>query len=75
MDLNWFNLSSPYISRSFRKGWLNGKYLFFRPWNLFNRRSTEGHFWGIGFFQINGGRHMFYIGHSGVSICFIGRTP
>ena len=62
--LNWFNVGSPALL-------LNRLYI--RAWNLHNRVSTDGHFWGIGILQISS-RHLFYIGHDSVSILFIGKT-
>lgn len=64
IDLSWFNWGSP---------WIRIKGLNMRLWNLFNRRSVDGHFWGVGLGQV-GNRHLFYIGHSGKSILFCGKT-
>lgn len=63
----WFNVSGPCfkIGRRARLVWL---------WNAFNRHTADGaHWWGIGVLQV-GNRHLFYVGHNGVSIAFIGRT-
>lgn len=62
MNLRWFNISAPY--------WLIGP-VRLRLWNLFNRRAQDGHYWGLGLLQING-RHLLYIGHSGVGLFFLG---
>lgn len=61
----WFNWSPPF----FRVG---GRPV--KLWNIFNRCSTEGHWWGVGVLQV-GHRHLFFIGWCGVSIMFIGETP
>jgi hypothetical protein len=66
--IKWFNFSSPYFSKT-----IYGKYLFIRLWNFFNRVSKDGHFWGIGLLQI-GNRHLIYVGHSGISLFFIGES-
>ncbi|MGH2352516.1 MAG: hypothetical protein ACRDI2_23790 [Chloroflexota bacterium] len=65
MAMNWCNLSAP---------WLRVGRLRIRLWNLFNRRSTEGHWWGVGLLQI-GQRHLLFVGHCGVRALFVGETP
>ena len=70
MDTNWFNWSAPEIPIRHRK---RGIIAYVWLWNLFNRISTDGHFWGVGVLQIQN-RHLLYIGYNGISICFIGRT-
>jgi hypothetical protein len=60
MNLRWFNWSGP-------------RFCGVRLWNLFNRRSTDGHFWGVGILQWRK-RHLCFIGHCGVSVLFIGET-
>ncbi len=45
-----------------------------RPWNLFRRNSTAGLFWGVGIGQV-GHHHLLYVGHSGISVLFIGHIP
>lgn len=66
----WFNLSGPtFIIRRYP-----ARPIFIWPWGCFNRHAADGdHWWGVGIVQI-GNRHLFYVGHSGVSIFFIGRT-
>jgi hypothetical protein len=64
MNRHWFNISTPHLV-------VRG--VFLKLFNCFNRRSTDGHFWGLGFLQV-GHRHLFYVGHSGVSIGFLGTT-
>lgn len=67
MRLDWFNVSSPYWRIGRRR-------ILIRPWNLFNRRTNDGdHWWGFGLLQI-GRRHLFFVGHCGVSLLFIGQT-
>lgn len=63
---NWFNISSePHIIKK----------RIFKWWNCYNRVCASGnHYWGIGIVQF-GHRHLFYIGHSGIYIFFIGETP
>jgi len=61
MKLNWFNAGA----RIWRIGRLNVRF-----WNLFNRRSTDGHFWGIGILQVNE-RHLLYIGFDKISALWI----
>jgi hypothetical protein len=69
-DLRWFNWSAPGIPiRRGKRGIIGYVWL----WNLFNRVSTDGHFWGVGVLQIQN-RHLFFIGDQGISILFIGRT-
>jgi hypothetical protein len=66
MTLSWFNISAP-PTRPFG--------VFVRAFNAFNRRCADGdHYWGFGLLQI-GHRHLFYVGHSGVSVLFVGRVP
>jgi hypothetical protein len=66
-SLRWFNLSAPH--------WLIAHRVTVCPWNIFNRRTSDGdHFWGVGILQI-GNRHLFAVTFSGVSILFIGRIP
>lgn len=60
VDFNWFNVSF-------------GKVGSFKLFNLFNRVSTDGHWWGFGVFQYRR-RHLFFIGTAGVSVLFIGQT-
>lgn len=60
MDLKWFNASV-----QFRIGKTPIK-----PYNLFNRRSSDGHFWGIGLLQI-GARHLAYIGYDRAYLGFV----
>jgi hypothetical protein len=48
MSLRWFNASAPM--------WRHGGRMV-RLWTLFNRRSTEGHWWGLGLVQV-GNRHL-----------------
>lgn len=64
MDLCWFNWSAPV--------WRIGRTRV-RLWNLFNRRSTQGHWWGVGLLQI-GKRHLLFVGHDGVRALFLGET-
>jgi hypothetical protein len=61
----WFNLSGPtWIIRTRRR-------LFVSPLVLFNRVATFGeHWWGFGVLRINR-RALFYVGHDGVSVCFV----
>jgi hypothetical protein len=83
VDWRWFNASSPFwytpagpYSRYRRWG--------VRLWNVFNRVSTQGHYWGIGVLQVSipyvgwGNRHLFYVGRDDErivwSVLFIGRT-
>ena len=59
--MNWFNAGF-------------GQFGKFKVFNLFNRVAKDGeHWWGVGICQY-GNRHLFYIGHSGVSILWIGTT-
>lgn len=66
---SWFNMS----------GWclllrLGTRTIFVWPWVLFNRVMAEDErWWGIGLLKINR-RALFYVGHSGVSVAFIGCT-
>jgi hypothetical protein len=61
MSFNWFNIGFG------RKG-------KFKLFNLFNRVTSDNqHWWGCGLCQYCQ-RHMFYVGHSGVSILWIGKT-
>lgn len=63
----WFDLGGPCFKVGTRP-------TFVWLWNAFNRHTADGdHWWGIGVLQV-GNRHLCYIGHSGVSIAFIGRT-
>jgi hypothetical protein len=67
--MHWFNWGAREIA--IRR---NGNLIAYMwLWNLFNRVSTDGHFWGVGVLQIQN-RHLSYIGSNGISICFIGRT-
>ena len=54
IDPHWFNASAP-VWR------VNGRMV--RLWNLFKRRSTDGHWWGVGLLQIDSR-----------SLLFVGRT-
>ena len=66
-NLEWFNVSS----RAFKVG-----SVYCKVFNCFNRVNADDegiHWWGIGIGQI-GNRHLFYIGHSGISILYIGTT-
>ncbi len=65
MSRDWFNLSAP---------WCRPGGLWVRLWNVFNRRSTEGHYWGFGLLQIQQ-RHLLYLGHSGAMLLFLGCRP
>ena len=65
VDLKWFN-ANPNLNRT-KKG------TYWSLFNLFNRVSNQGHFWGFGVLQI-GSRHLFFIGSEGVSILFIGKA-
>ena len=68
MTLRWFNVGAP----AFRIG-KRGPLVVL--WNLFNHHTNTGeHWWGAGLLQV-GNRHLFYVGYSGVSLLFIGRTP
>lgn len=53
----WFNLSPDFIHWQL----LSKRMPLIKWWNLFNKHSTWGHFWGIGLLQI-GGRHLLYVG-------------
>lgn len=65
----WFSFSTNAHLRYFGK-----KHLYFKLFNFFNRHTADGdHWWGLGFLQLNK-RHLFYVGHSGVSVLFIGKT-
>lgn len=65
MDWRWFNAGSPNLKIRGRNVWL---------WNAFNRYTSDGeHWWGGGLLQV-GRRHLLYVGHSGVSVLFIGQT-
>ena len=71
-SLRWFNISIPSNFISVRR---NHRPPFLRIAQVFNRHCADGnHFWGFGILQV-GHRHLFYIGHSGISIAFIGRIP
>ncbi len=62
MSWNCFNISPRFI-HTFGVIW--------KPYNCFNRVTSDGdHWWGIGLFQIQG-RHLFYIGSAGLSVLFI----
>lgn len=66
-SLLWFNLGGPcFIVRKPRT-------FFVWPWVLFNRVSTEAHWWGLGVLQV-GKRALFYVGDGGVSFLFFGET-
>lgn len=65
IDLRWYNAGAPWLR-------VPGTKFSLRLWNLFNRRSTDGHFWGVGIVQV-GSRHLLYVGHSGVSVAFVGQ--
>ncbi len=67
--LRWFNISAPALALYCPWG-----HVHLRLWELFNRHSTDGHFWGVGLLQIN---RRFLFGHffSGTSILFFGRVP
>lgn len=61
MNLNWFNAGFGKIGK-------------FKLFNLFRRITNEGeHWWGFGVCQY-GKRHLFYFGHSGISVFWIGQT-
>lgn len=63
----WFNLSGPCFKIGTRP-------YFFWLWNAFNRVTNDDQYWwGFGLF-ITGGRALFYVGHSGISILFLGKT-
>lgn len=64
----WFNISGPcFIVRL-----PHARVTFIHVWTLFNRHTADGeHWWGVGVLQV-GKRHLFYIGHSGVSALFFG---
>lgn len=65
MTINWFNLGCPKIKVFGRNVWL---------WNCFNRKTSDGdHWWGVGLLQV-GSRHLFFVGHCGVSVLFVGKT-
>lgn len=65
----WFDIGGPCFKLNYGR-----RVRFVWLWNLFNRHTADGdHWWGIGVFQI-GNRHLFYVGHNGVSIAFVGRT-
>lgn len=52
MDRHWFNASAKPLL-------IKGRSV--RLWNLFKRRSTEGHWWGVGLLQV-GTRHLLFLG-------------
>lgn len=63
--LRWFNVGAPLIR-------VGGRTV--RLWNLFNRHTNEGdHWWGVGLLQVNR-RHLFFVGHCGISVLFAGQT-
>lgn len=64
----WFNLGGPcFIVR-------RPHTFFVWPWVLFNHVTNDDqHWWGLGVLQI-GKRALFYVGHSGVSVLFVGKT-
>jgi hypothetical protein len=65
----WFNISGPCFKIAYRR-----RVNFIHLWTLFNRHTADGdHWWGVGVLQI-GNYHLFYIGHGGISVAFIGRT-
>lgn len=88
LGLDWFNLSSPQwpipyprlrrIPEGSQKGpfltrWYRGLWGTVRMWNLFNRRTTDGHFWGLGVAQIQS-RHLFAVIKGQrlcVDVCFL----
>ena len=66
--LRWFNVSGPCFKLAWRR-----RVNFLWLWNCFNRRTADGdHWWGVGVLQV-GHRHLLYMGHSGISILFLGR--
>lgn len=68
-SFRWCNVGGPVI-------WCtcsNLKRIRIKLWNAFNRETLDDHYWGYGLLQI-GSRHLFFVGHSGVSILFIGET-
>ena len=80
-DLRWFNVSSPHWLLPV--GWFSWRTV--RLWNLFNRVSTQGHWWGFGLLQL-GRRHLLFVGDGGldggegVRVCLgfcwvLGRAP
>lgn len=61
MDAAWFNVGFGQIGR-------------FKLFNLFHRVVNTGQrFWGIGVCQYKR-RHFFFVGTSGISILWIGKT-
>jgi hypothetical protein len=67
VDLTWFNAG-------FGRFKVLGKNC--KLFNCFNRVNADDegdHWWGIGIGQI-GHRHLFYVGHSGISIFWFGTT-
>jgi hypothetical protein len=62
LDLGWFNISYGPCRV--------GRFLFW-PWVAFNRRSTDGHWWGVGLLQVND-RHLLYLGHTGIDVFWVG---
>lgn len=52
MDMHWFNVSA-------KPQTIKGHTI--RLWNFFKRRSTAGHWWGVGLLQI-GTRSLFFVG-------------
>ena len=64
-SMRWFNWDAPRLSILGRNVWF---------WVLFNRHSTEGHWWGVGILQV-GRRHLLFVGHCGIRALFIGQTP
>lgn len=68
-NIRWFNLSAPRWTVR-----VLGHRVSVRLWNVFNRVSTEGHWWGVGVIQI-GRRHLMYIDSAGVYVLWIGETP
>ena len=64
---DWFNASAPMWLMPVKwRRWVSSV----RLWNLHNRRSSEGWWWGIGVLQI-GRRHLLYLGDRGVCVAFV----
>ena len=66
----WFNWSSPMWLLPCREPWVRLPFRTVRLWNLFNRRSTEGHWWGVGLLQL-GQQHLFLACDHGVCVLFV----
>lgn len=65
--LKWFNVSAPMWLLPVRwRHWVDAVVL----WNLFNRVSVDGHWWGVGVLQL-GHRHLAYVGHTGFCLGFV----